>query len=104
MTMSLHKIKYKEFPFKQDRWGIEIDEGQYAGIKFLLGKVSLHEDDAKDNLTLKYNYDIIENPVEFTTQEQIKDFEYFVGTLVTQMLDDGVKKNDLIYTGGVDEN
>jgi len=47
---------------------------------------------------------MIENPVEFTTQDQIKEFEYFVGNLVTQMLDDGVKKNDLVYTGGVDEN
>ena len=100
----LHKIKYEQFPYDAGKWGVHITEGQYEGIKFLLGKVELKENPEQDNLTLKYNYDIIENPVEFTTQEQINEFEYFVGNLLTQMLDDGVKNNDLIYSGGVDEN
>ena len=104
MTKLLHKIKYEEFPYGDDKWGIEIIEGDYAGVKFLMGKVELKENAEQDNLTLKYNYDIIENPVEFTTQEEVKEFEYFVGNLLSQMLDEGVKKNDLVYTGGVDEN
>ena len=46
----------------------------------------------------------MENPVEFTTQQQINDFEKFVGDLLMQMLDEGIKNNDLVYTGGVDED
>jgi len=100
----LHKIQYEEFPYSIDKYGIEITEGQYQGIKFLMGKVELKENPEQDNCTLKYHYDIIENPVEFQTQAEINQFERFVGDLLMQMLDDGVKKNDLIYTGGVDED
>ena len=99
----LHKIKYEQFPYDTGRWGLHIIEGKYEGVKFLLGKVQINENKEQDNCTLKYNYDIIENPVEFTEQSQVKDFETFVGDLLMQMLDDGVKRNDLIYTGGVDE-
>jgi len=100
----LHKIKYEEFPYGDNQLGIEITEGDYVGIKFLMGKVELKENPEQDNLTLKYNYDIIENPVAFTTQEQVREFEYFVGNLLHQMLGDGVKNNDLVYTGGINEN
>ena len=52
----------------------------------------------------KYNITIPVVDGSYGTQDQIKEFEYFVGNLLTQMLDDGVKNNDLIYSGGVDEN
>lgn len=100
----LHRIKYEQFPYSVDKYGIEVTDGEYQGIKFLLGKVELKENQEQDNCTLKYNYDIIENPVEFQTQEEVNAFERFVGDLLMQMLSDGVKQNDLVYTGGVDEN
>ena len=100
----LHKIKYEQFPYDVNSWGIHITEGKYRDIKFLMGKVEFKENEAQDNCTLKYNYDIIENPVEFTNQQEIDDFETFVGDLLMQMLDEGIKRNDLVYTGGVDEN
>jgi hypothetical protein len=93
----LHKLKYKKEPYGQTEFAVSLEEHKYSDVRFTIGKVSFNE----DNLTLKYNYDIIENNcAEFDKAE----FETTVGDLIMQILEEGVKKNDLVYTGGVDEN
>ena len=95
--MSLHKLKYKKEPFGNNEFVLSLEGHKYSNIAFTLGKVSFNE----DNLTLKYNYDIIENNcAEFDKAE----FEHIVGDLIIQIIEEGVQKNDLVYTGGVDEN
>ena len=95
----LSKLKYTKEPYGQTQFAIQLEDHKYSDIRFTIGKVSFNE--ANDNFTLKYDYDIIENnSAEFDKQE----FEHVVGDLLLQMLEEGVQKNDLIYTGGVDEN
>lgn len=101
MTKLLHKIKYETEPYGTNQYSIEYTDGKFAGIKIVLGAVKLEENKEQDNCTLKYNYDIIEGIVEDSDK---KEFDDYIGDTLMQMLDDGVKNNDLVYTGGVDEN
>lgn len=97
----LHKIQYETEPYGTDKYSIEYIEGKYAGIKIVLGGVKLEENAEQDNCTLKYNYDIIEGIVADSDK---KEFDTYIGDTLMQMLSDGVKNNDLVYSGGVDEN
>jgi hypothetical protein len=93
----LSKLKYNKEPYGIDQFALELVDHRFSNIKFTLGKVSFNE----DNYTLKYHYDIIENNCKDYIKEE---FEHSIGDLIMQMLEEGVQKNDLIYTGGVDEN
>lgn len=98
-------MKYKQEPFGTHEYAIEILEHKFSGITFKYGRVEFIE--GEDNLTLKFDYDIIENKHSDTNDIPEADKEEFktaLGDLLVQMLQEGVKNNDLIYTGGVDEN
>jgi len=97
----LHRIKYETEPYNTNQYSIAISEGKFAGVKYVLGKTELIENKDNDNLTLKYHYDIIESKIE---DSDIPEFETLIGDILMQMLSDGVKNNDLVYSGGVDEN
>jgi hypothetical protein len=101
MMNLLHKIQYISEPYGTNQYSIEYNEGKYAGVKIVLGRVKLEENPEQDNCTLKYHYDIIEGKIE---ESDKKDFDYYIGDTIMQMLDDGIKNNDLVYTGGVDED
>ena len=101
MTKLLHKIQYETEPYGTNRYSIEYTHGKYAGIKIVLGAVKIEENQEQDNCTLKYNYDIIGGIVEDSDK---KEFDNYIGDTLMQMMSDGVKNNDLIYSGGVDEN
>lgn len=93
----LHRIQYETEPYGTNQYSITLTEGKFAGVKYVLGKTELIE--GKDNLTLKYHYDIIESKIE---DSDVKEFETLIGDVLMQMLSDGVKNNDLVYSGGVD--
>lgn len=97
MTKLLHRIQYETEPYGTNQYSITLTEGKFAGVKYVLGKTELIE--GKDNLTLKYHYDIIESKIE---DSDVKEFETLIGDVLMQMLSDGVKNNDLVYSGGVD--
>jgi len=90
-------LKYKQVPYKETQFALEFIDHEFSGIKFVLGKVQLDE----NNLTLKYHYDIIESSGKDFDKDK---FQTAIGDLLMQMLDDGVKQNDLVYYGGIDEN
>jgi len=97
------KLKYNKEPYGDHEYLLEFIDHTFSGIKFILGKVQLLEQN--DNCTLKYHYDIIENNTEMSIKHELKQsFEKNVGDLVVQMIDDGLLNNDLIYYGGKDEN
>ena len=95
--MSLHKLKYTKVPYGASQYLIELEDHVFSGVKFTVDRVAFDEDKG----TLKYNYDIIENTC---TSYDHKKFEHIVGDLIMQILEEGIVNNDLVYTGGVDEN
>lgn len=68
-------------------------------IIFVLGKVSF-EEQGEAGLVLHYEYDVVEH----TKQYEKNDLDKLMGDFIMQMLDQGVKENNLVYTGGTDDN
>ena len=104
----LHKINYYTEPYGEDKYAIVLEDGKYAGTKFTYGAVSFNPPESgiisdEDKCTLKYDYDIIESD-NTINEENIIEFETMLGDLLMQLIEEGVVKNDIVYTGGVDEN
>lgn len=78
---------------------IKLTEGQYKGIIFSYGAVNFEEDG--DVLRLKFDYDIHEaDGISYVQSE----FEQHIGQLLQLILVDQLMKNEVVYTGGIDEN
>lgn len=78
---------------------IEITEPPYEDIVFSYGKVSLQEDPNQDQLRLKFELSIMRGDVKL---ESDNDFIQYVGNILIEMIDAGLMKHDLVYTGGTD--
>lgn len=80
---------------------LKFTSNEFKGIIFTVGKVSFEEKDG--DMRMNFNYDIIEHTEDLATYE--KDLlDKAIGDLVIHLLEEGVKDNSLVYTGGVDEN
>ena len=100
--MSEHLAK-PPFVVLQSRKGehdrIKLTEGPYEGIIFSYGSVNFEEDG--DNLKLKFEYEIHEaEGVSYVQSE----FEQAIGQLLQLIIVEQLSKNEVVYTGGVDEN
>jgi len=78
---------------------IKLTEGQYSGIIFSYGKVSFEEID--DYCKLNFEYEVHEDTGVTYIKEEL---EQYLGALLQAILVEQLIKNEVVYTGGVDEN
>jgi len=78
---------------------IKLTSKKYSGIIYTYGQVKLIEED--DVLRVQFNYDIHENPIGELDRNDFKDY---VGSILIDILDEQLNKNQVVYTGGIDEN
>lgn len=78
---------------------LKFTNNKFDDIIFTLGRVSF-EDQGEAGLVMSYEYDVVESTKEYVKEE----LDRTVGDLVMQLLDKGLHENDLIYTGGTDED
>lgn len=86
---------------KNGQLAIQLSEGEYAGIIFSYGKVSFEENDAKDNLKVKFEYDLHDDAGLEIDKPAL---ENYLGDLLIEMVMFGIEQNEIVYTGGVNEN
>jgi 3-oxoacyl-ACP reductase-like protein len=80
---------------------IKLTEEPYSGIIFNYDRVEFVPDDENDKLHIKFEYDIVnDNGVKYVKEE----LETYLGDFLQELIMYGILNNDLIYTGGVDEN
>ena len=78
---------------------LKFTSNEFEGIIFTIGKVSFEDQDEAGTI-MHYQYDVLEHSEPYE-----KDLlDKAVGDLVMYLLEEGVKDNSLVYTGGVDEN
>ena len=86
---------------------IKLLEDPYSGIIFTYGKVSFKEDEANDHLKIKFNYDILHDPAAAPNNDRKgfvkEEFEQYIGDLLQELLHEELAKNNVTYTGGVDD-
>lgn len=82
-------------------FGLELTETPYQGIIFSYGGVSFKEDVDQDKLTISFEYDIHR---DINSPYDKKEFEQYIGDLLQELIMYGIHKNDIVYTGGTDDN
>ena len=78
---------------------IKLTTKEYSGIIYTYGRVRLLEED--DHLRVQFEYDIQENPVDGI--DPVK-FRNHIGDILIDLLEENLLKNNIVYTGGTDEN
>ena len=78
---------------------IQLTSSEYSGIIYTYGRVRLLEED--DQLRVQFEYDIHENPVGVLDPGK---FRNHIGDILIDLLEENLLKNNVVYTGGIDEN
>ena len=78
---------------------IKLTSNDYSGIIYTYGKVNLIEED--DLLRIQFEYDIHENPIGELDKQSFMDH---IGRILTELINEQILKNQVVYTGGIDEN
>jgi hypothetical protein len=78
---------------------IKLTSNDYSGIIYTFGRVRLLEED--DQLRVQFEYDVQENPVGVLDPSK---FRNHIGDILIDLLEENLLKNNLVYTGGIDEN
>lgn len=81
---------------------IKLTEHPFDGIIYAYGKIEFEEDEENDSLHLKFDYEILEDAGKGLTDK--KPFEEYIGKILEDLIHEGIEENNLVYTGGVDEN
>lgn len=81
---------------------IKLTEGAFSGIIYSYGKIEFDEDPENDVVKLNFEYDIIDYADKQLSDK--KPFEQYIGDILVELIHQGISNNDLVYTGGVDEN
>jgi hypothetical protein len=78
---------------------IKLLEEPFSGIIYSYGRVTFEEQG--DELKLGFEYEIHDkNSKEFS---DMKPFETYIGDILQELLHEGIEKNSLTYTGGIDD-
>lgn len=76
---------------------INFTNNEFSDIIFSLGRVQFIEVDNEPRLS--FEYDVYEN-----SGYDKDEFEKIIAEFIVQKIEEGLKDNSLVYTGGVDEN
>jgi len=90
--------KFEEVDFK-GKSAIRLLNNQFEGILVVLGRVAFNEEG--DSLRMSFDYDVVDDNDVVYIQEEL---ETEIGDCIMDMIQAGIEKNDLVYTGGVDDN
>jgi hypothetical protein len=78
---------------------IKLTSNEYSGIIYTYGRVNLVEED--DLLRVQFEFDVHENPIGELDRQK---FMNHIGQILTELINEQLLKNQVIYTGGIDEN
>jgi hypothetical protein len=104
--MQMNNLRYTTVQNKRTNVeAIKLLEYPYEGIIYSYGKVELLEEG--DHLRIKFEYDLIDDPYESDNNARpgfvVEDFEKYIGDILQELIHLGIEKNNITYTGGVDD-
>lgn len=84
-------------------YAVELTDGPFRGMIYEYGKVELHEIPGTDQVKLAFEYN--QHNTTFTDfQFDRVEFERVAGEILHHLIEEGLKDNSIVYSGGVDEN
>ena len=88
----------KDYKIVNEQW-VEFIDGPYNGMVIKFGRVIFAPDLEEDQLTMKFEYDIIVG-----NQQSGEEFVNYLGNTLHDIIREKVARNEAVYTGGVDED
>lgn len=84
----------KPYEIIDDQW-VKLTEGPYAGIIYKYGRVILVEEG--DQLRVRFEYELEDG------SKLDNEFVQYIGPILTELIDNGLAVNSIVYSGGTDE-
>lgn len=78
---------------------IRIKTGKFEGIEFTYGSVYLKEDEAKENATIQFEYNLVKGE-----PDNVEEFNKLTGDLLISILEEQLNNGEVIYHGGKDDD
>lgn len=78
---------------------IKLTDKPYDGIIFSYGRVEIKESEDDDSATLSFEYEVHDWNDKTVDDETFKSY---IGDLLQEIIMDGIKNNNISYTGGTD--
>ena len=82
---------------------LKLLEGTYEGMIFSYDKVEFIEHGDENAVTLKFGYEIHLKPPGME-EIDFDELEYVLGGFLQELIQEQLAKNELVFTGGTDEN
>jgi hypothetical protein len=82
---------------------IKLTSGQYSGIIYTYGAVSF-EEGTEGNAVLKFDYAIHWSCEDLIKDMDMTDFPTVIGNNLVDLITEQLARNEIVYTGGIDEN
>lgn len=81
---------------------VELTEGKFSGIIYEYGKVEVTEMPEGNAAKLSFDY-TMHNVIEDENFDK-PAFEQTIGEILHHLIEEGLKNNSIVYSGGVDED
>ena len=82
---------------------LKLLEGKYEGLIFSYDRVEFVEHGDENAVTLKFGYEVHRKPAGMEELD-FEELEYVLGGFLTELIQEQLGRNELIFTGGTDEN
>ena len=90
------KFSYVE---KQDFIATRIDDGDYEGVIYQVGRIQFSEPDATGQRAMRFKYEILENSKNIEIQD---DFTSIVGDIIVEQIEKKLEEGEMVYANGTD--
>lgn len=87
--------EYILVPHGEKDLAVLILDGECKGVKYTYGVITPKDNESADKAVLEYHYDVIENPMNYTTEQLHKVTAVILNQIVLKMV---AEESDLGYT------
>lgn len=84
---------------KEDTIATRIDEGEYAGVIYQVGRIQFTEPNTTGHRAMRFKYQILDNPKDVEIKE---DFTSIVGDIIVIQIEQKLEEGELVYANGTD--
>ena len=91
---------------QSDLYGLKVKKGKYKDVIYTYGKVNISEDPENDQAKLTFDFKLESWPPKFKKKklEKSTDFKNFMGDVLSQLLEDEIKNDELTNANTQDDN
>jgi len=90
----------------QDLYALKVIDGPFKDVIYTYGKVSIHEDEANDQLNIKFDFVLNDVPknLDKAELEKSEEFKNFMGDILSELLEEKLLNDESTNTNTKNTN